>query len=126
MQKKVVIKGKVEKKDKKKFKVKAHKKHEVDFEIEIEEDGDYEVEKLSVDDLPKEIEGKPITWLNHFAVKKAGKYIKQKYKVKIQGLGNKRVVIVDTSNNGAPYFYTDPVENDTLMLFDGDPGIGHT
>ena len=126
MQPKVVIQGKVEKKDNKKFKVKAHKNDEVDIDIEIDDDGDYEVEKLSVDGLPETIEDKPIKWLNNFAIKKAGNYINQRYKVKIPGLGSGRVVLVDNNSHGNPYFYTGPVEDDTLILSDGDPAIGKT
>lgn len=132
MQKKVVL-GKVEKvKDKdgkinkKKFKVKKEKKHEVDIEIEIEEDGDYEVEKLSVEGLPAEIDGKPITWLNNFAIKKAGSYINQRYKIKVPGLVSGRVVILDNNSHGIPHMYVGPVEDETIVLSDGDPGVGIT
>ena len=129
MNSKAVIKDKVVKdsNSKKKFKIKAHKRKEVDIEIEVVEDGNYEVEKLSVDGLPETIDGHPITWLNNFAIKKkAGDYINQRYKIKIPGLGNKRVVILDNNSHGNPYFYTGPVENDTFELSDGDPAVGHT
>ena len=128
MNSKVVIKDKVEKdkNSKKKFKVKTHKKDEVEIEIEVVEDGSYEVEKLSVEGLPETIEGQPITWLNNFAIKKGGNYINQRYKIKIPGLGSKRVVILDNNSHGTPYFYTGPVENDTFEMSDGDPAIGHT
>ena len=124
---KVVIQDKVEKQSKKKFKVKAHKMdEEVDIEIDIEDDGDYEVEKLSIDNLISTIDGKPITWLNNFAIKKANDYINQRYKVKIPGLSGKKVVIIDNNSHGNPYYYTGPVVNDTIELSDGDPAIGHT
>ena len=124
---KVVVQGKVEKQSNKKFKVKANKKdEEVDIEIEIEDDGDFEVEKLSVDDLPRTINGNSITWLNNFAIKKAGNYINQRYKVKIPGLGNGKVVIIDNNSHGNPYYYTGTVDNDTIELSDGDPAVGKT
>ena len=121
---KVVINDKVEKQGSEKFKVKAHKKGEVDIEIDIEDDGDFEVEKLSVDDLPSTIDGNLIQWLNNFAIKKAGNYINQRYKVKIPGLGKKRVVIIDNNSHDKPYYYTGPVVDDTIELSDGDPAIG--
>jgi len=127
MQPKVVIQGNVEKQNSKKFKVKAHKKdQEVDIDIEIDEEGEYEVEKLSVDNLPQTIDGNKITWLNNFAIKdkKADKYINQSYKVRIPGIGNKTVVLLDNNSNGNPYYYTGPVVNDTIELSDGDPAIG--
>ncbi len=79
MQSKVVVQGKVEKKSNKKYKIKKEKKNEVDIEIDIEEEGNYEVEKLSIDGLPAE---------------------------------------------GVPYIYTGPIEDDTIEMSDGDPGIG--
>ena len=88
MPEKIVVQGKVDK-DKtnnKKFKIKKDKASEVDIDIEIEDDGSYDVDKLSVEGLPTEIEGQAITWLNNFAIKKAGNYINQRYKVKIPGM----------------------------------------
>jgi len=133
MHSKVVVQGKVENKkdndgkiEKRKFKIKKEKDNEVDIDIEVEEDGDYEVEKLSVEGLPTEIEGQAITWLNNFAIKKGGNYINQRYKVVIPGLGNKRVVIIDNNSHGVPSFYTGPTDNDTIVLSDGDPAVGHT
>ena len=126
MQPKVIVKDKVEKQGNKKFKIKAHKKDEVDIDIEIEEEGDYEVDKLSVDGLPETIEGNPIKWLNNFAIKKTGNYINQRYKVKIPGLGRGRVVLIDNNSHGNPFYYTGPVVDDTIELSDGDPAIGTT
>lgn len=129
MQSKVVIQGKVEKHntDKKKFKVKAHKPHEVDADIEIVDDGDFQVDKLSVDDLPAAMsDGAPITWLNNFAIKKGSDYINQRYKVTIAGLGKGRVVLLDGNSAGNPYYFTGPVTNDSIELSDGDPAIGQT
>jgi len=128
MQNKVIIQGKVEKKDKKKFKVKAHKSTELDADIEIVDDGDFIVDKLSVDELPAKMnDGKTdIHWLNNFAIKKGKDYINQTYRVTIPGLGNRPVVIVDNNSNGNPYYFTGPVVDDTIELSDGDPGIGQT
>lgn len=127
MQKKVVVHGKVEKQSNKKFKIKGDKRTEVDTEIEILEDGEYEVEKLSVDELPDTMpDGASIRWLNNFAIKKGKDYINQPYKVTIAGLGKGRVVILDNNSEGKPYYYTGSVVNDTIELSDGDPGIGQT
>ncbi len=63
--KKVLRKKNFKQNQKKKFKIKAHHKKEVGIEIEVMENGDYEIEKLSVDDLPDSIDGHKITWLNN-------------------------------------------------------------
>ena len=126
MQSKVVVPGKVEKKSKKKFKIKKQKNNEIDIEVDIEADGEYDVEKLSVDGLAETIDGKTITWLNNFAIKKGSNYINQRYKVKLPGIGNKKIVIIDNNSHGIPYYYTGPVEDDTITLSDGDPAIGST
>ena len=130
---KVVVQGKVERKqdkdgkeEKRKFKVKADKQYEVDIDIEIEEDGDYEVEKLSVEGLPLTVDEESVTWLNNFAIKKAGNYINQRYIVIVPGISSGRVVLIDNNSHGKPFFYTGPVENDTIILSDGDPAIGKT
>lgn len=126
-QNKVVIPGKVQQDSNRKFKLKKDKTSEVDVDIEIMEDGDYEVDKLSVDGLPSTMyDGNPIRWFNNFAIKKNGQYINQKYKVSIPSLtallGNSRLVIFD--GNGNPYYYTGEIVNDTFDLTDGDPGVG--
>ena len=126
MQNKVVIPGKVQKSSNKKFKIQKHNNSEVDVDIEIEEDGEYEVDKLSVDDLPANMyDGTPIRWFNNFAIKKNGQYINQPYKITIAGLsklGKSRLVIFD--GNGDPYYYTGAIVNDTFEMTDGDPGTG--
>jgi len=126
MQNKVVIPGKVQKDSNKKFKVKKDKNSEVDIDIEIEQDGNYEVEKLSVDGLPAAMgDGTSIRWLNNFAIKKNGQYINQKYKVTIPGLSNRgssRLVIL--SGEKDPYYYTGVITGDTFELTDGDPAGG--
>jgi hypothetical protein len=125
-QNKVVVPGKVQKDSSRKFKIKKDKTSEVDTDIEILEDGNYEVDKLSVDGLPTNMyDGNPIRWFNNFAIKKNGQYINQKYKVTIPGISNMagaRLVIFD--GNGNPYYYTGDIVNDTFELTDGDPATG--
>jgi len=126
MQNKVVIPGKVDKLSNKKFKVKRDKTSEKNAEIDIEEAGDFEVDKLSTDGLPSEMtDGNPIRWFNNFAIKKNGQYISQRYFVNITGLsslGDSRVVIFASSGN--PYYYVGKVIDDTIELTDGDPAVG--
>lgn len=126
-QNKVVVPGKVQKNNSKKFKIQKDKASEVDVDIEIEEDGEYEVDKLSVDGLPTHMyDGNPIRWFNNFAIKKNGQYINQPYKITIQGLvsllGSSKLVIFD--GNGDPYYYTGAIVNDTFEVTDGDPAPG--
>lgn len=126
MQKKVVVSGKVNKSSSKKFRIQKEKGSEVDVDVEIEEDGAFEVDKLSIDDLPTHMhDGNPITWFNNFAIRKNGQYINERYKVKIAGisnLGSSRLVIYD--GNGDPYYYTGAIVDDTFELTDGDPATG--
>lgn len=125
MQNKVVIPGRVDKVNNKKYKIKKDKNSETDLTVEIVDDGDYIVEKLSVDDLPAAMnDGKAIHWFNNFAIKKAGQYINQRFFVTVPGLGNSKVVIFD--GNGDPYYYTGKVTKDTFELTDGDPAVGKT
>lgn len=125
-QNKVVITGRVDKTNNRKFKIRKDKTNEIDVDIDIVEDGDYSVEKLSVDGLPtKMYDGSPIRWFNNFAIKKNGQYINQPFKVTIAGisnLGNSRLVIFD--GNGDPYYYTGAIIDDTFELTDGDPAVG--
>ena len=125
-QKKVVVPGKVQKDSNRKFKIKKDKTSEVDADVEILEDGDYQVDKLSVDSLPTHMhDGYPIRWFNNFSIKKNGQYINQKYKITIPGIsnmGSSRLVIFD--GNGNPYYYTGAIANDTFEMTDGDPGVG--
>src|SRR5260221_5732288 len=125
-QNKVVVSGKVQKNSSKNFKIKKEKDSEIDADIEIVDDGDYEVDKLSVDGLPTNMhDGTPIRWFNNFAIKKNGQYINQKYKITIAGISNMRsskLVIFD--GNGDPYYYTGAIVNDTFELTDGDPAPG--
>lgn len=125
-QNKTVVPDKVQKENNKKYKIKKEKSSEVDIEIDIEEDGDYNVEKLSIDGLPTKMnDGTSIRWFNNFAIKKNGQYINQKFKVKISGIsnmGNSKLVIFD--GNGDPYYYTGVITDDTFELTDGDPAAG--
>jgi hypothetical protein len=114
-QNKVVVSNKVQKNNSKSFKIGKDKPFEIDADIEIDDDGTYEVDKLSVDGLPTAMnDGTPIRWFNNFAIRKNGQYINQKYRVKIAGLsslGKSRVVIFD--GNGNPYYYIGAVVDDT-------------
>lgn len=132
---KKVIAGKVQKNNRKKFKIQKQKDTELDVDIDIEEDGDYEVEKLSVDDLPATfVDDKgnsyPIRWFNNFSIKKNGQYINQSFKVTIAGLSafkaaGKKIVIWDgNTNDGKPWEFSGNVSDDTIELTDGDPGVG--
>ena len=125
-QNKVVVPGKVQKDSNRKFKIKKDKTNEVDADVEILQDGDYQVDKLSVDGLPTHMyDGNPIRWFNNFSIKKNGQYINQKYKITILGISNmgtSRLVIFD--GNGDPYYYTGAIVNDTFEMTDGDPGVG--
>ncbi len=126
MQNKIVVPGKVkkEKDNNKKYKIEKEKGSESDITIDIVEDGDYEVEKLSVDGLPeKMVDGNPIKWINNFSVKKNGQYINQRFFVTIPDIGSSRLIIYD--GNGNPYYYTGEIKNNKFELTDGDPAVGH-
>ncbi len=125
MQNKVVVPGKVkkDKNDPRKYKIEKDKKSESDVTIELTGDGDYDVEKLSVDGLPTAmIDGTPIRWFNNFAIKKNGQYINERFFVTIPNGGSSRLVIFD--GNGNPYYYTGEIKNNTIELTDGDPAGG--
>ena len=125
MQNKVVVPGKVEKdkSNNKKYKINKDKNSESDITIELTGDGEYEVEKLSVDGLPTAMtDGNPIRWFNNFAIKKNGQYINERFFVTIPDGGSSRLVIFD--GNGNPYYYTGEIKNNTIELTDGDPAGG--
>jgi hypothetical protein len=125
MQNKVVVPGKVEKdKDNhKKHTIKANKSDELDLTIELTGDGEYEVEKLSVDGLPTAMtDGNPIHWLNNFHIKKNGKYINERFFITIPNLEKSRLVIL--GSKGDPYYYKGEVKNNTIEVTDGDPAVG--
>lgn len=125
-QEKKVVQGKVQRESNRRFKIIKEKDSEVDVDIEILEDGEYVVEKLSVDGLPSQMyDGNPIRWFNNFAIQKNGQYINQRYRVTIPGisnLGKSRLVIFD--GNGDPYYYTGAIVDDTFEMTDGDPATG--
>ncbi|CAG1003963.1 hypothetical protein ANAEL_03195 [Anaerolineales bacterium] len=126
MENKVIIPGKVDK-DKsnpKKYKVKKDKASESDVEIKVTGEGDYDVEKLSVDGLPEKMpDGTPIRWFNNFSIKKNGQVIQEKYFVTIPPLEkSSRLVILDST--GQPYYYKGEIKDNTFELTDGDPGVG--
>lgn len=123
MQNKIVVPGKVDRLSNKKFKIKKDQASEIDADVEIVEDGDYEVQKLSVEGLPTHMpDGIGIRWFNNFSIKKNGQYISQRYSVTIKGLSSARVVIV--GGDGDPYYYAGSAKDDTIELTDGDPGVG--
>ena len=126
---KVTVPGKVQKdkNNNKKFKVeKGDQPNEVDIEIEVVDDGDYEVDKLQMQGLPTQINGTAIRWFNNFSIKhKGGGYINQRYKVTIPGLSNRgssRLVIYN--GKGVLSYYEGTIVGDTFELTDGDPGVG--
>jgi len=126
MEKKVIVPGKVEKGkvNPKKYKIEKDKASESDVEIEVTGDGDYDVEKLSVDGLPEKMpDGTPIRWFNNFIIKKNGQVINEKYFVTIPPLEkSSRLVIIDSK--GVPYYYEGEIKDNTFELTDGDPGTG--
>ena len=125
------VPGKVKKESDKKFKVEKDKTSEVDIDIDMLVDGNYEVDKLALNGLPTEYpqpDGKsiPIVWYNNFSIKLNGQYVKQTYKVKISGVskrGDSILVIYD--NTKGLHEYKGSIVDDTIELPDGDPGIGH-
>ncbi len=122
---KKVVPGKVEqeKGNRKKFKIFKDKNHESDISIEVLGEGEYLVEKLSVEGLPETMnDGKKIRWFTNFSVKKGNAYINEKFYVSIPDGGASRLVIYD--GNGNPYYYTGEIKNNTFVLTDGDPAAG--
>jgi hypothetical protein len=107
------------------FQIEKVKNTETDITVDIEAEGNYDVEKLDVDVLPRKFDGKTIVWFNNFSIKRGGQYIKQKYTVTIPDLRGVHPVICDGS--GKVFYYEGEIENgDTITLTDGDPGIGKT
>jgi len=133
---KTPVPGKANKKDpnnNRKYKIDKEKGTEIDIEVEIEEDGNYTVTKLSIDGLDTQLaDGSQITWLNNFEIKENNSPINKAYKIKIPGLsamitGGKRLVIQDGNrNNSKPYIHNVPVTDDTFDFTDGDPAVGTT
>ena len=131
---KTPVPGKAHKKDPNNnriYKIDKVKATEVEIEIDIEEDGDYTVTKLSVDGLDTQFpDGSPITWLNNFEIKENNRPINKPYKIKVPGLSamiaaGKKLVLQDGNrNNSKPYLHDVPVTNDTFDFSDGDPAVG--
>lgn len=122
MQKKRPVKGKVKKLNAGKFEIEKGTPGETNLTIELSDDGDYTVEKLEVEDLPKNMpDGRKIQWFNNFEIKTNGKPIN--YSVTIPGLVGKTKVVV-CGSDGIPT-EIDAV-NGVIRLTDGDPGIGKT
>ena len=123
MQNKSIIAGKVEKHTNKKQTIKKNLDQEYDLVVEVEEDGEYDFQKLSLDGLPTEMhDGAQIRWLNNFFIKKNRQYINQKFFVTIPDIQGSRLVIYD--GNGDPYYYTGTITKNTFELTDGDPAVG--
>lgn len=124
MQKKKPVSGKTKKINGRKFEVeKGNEAGEFDLTIELFEDGDYTVEKLELDDLPKTMpDGRSIQWFNNFLIKRNGNPLKQRYSVTIPGIGNTKVVVYDSAEKLTEV----EAVNGRIELTDGDPGIGKT
>lgn len=129
---KIVVPDKVrrDKNNNKKFKIeKGNQPNEVDIEIDILGTGNYDVDKLKVDDVEKEYpqmpDGKPIRWLNNFSIKQNGRYIQQTYKVTIPGLSKRgdSILVIYSEADGL-YPYQGKIDGDTFELSDGDPATG--
>jgi hypothetical protein len=129
---KIVVPDKVrrDKNNNKKFKIeKGNQPNEVDIEIDILGTGNYDVDKLKVDDVEKEYpqmpDGKPIRWLNNFSIKQNGRYIQQTYKVTVPGLSKRgdSILVIYSEADGL-YPYDGKIEGDTFELSDGDPATG--
>ena len=129
------VSGKVKDQGNGKYKIdKGNGPDEVDIDIDLHGAGTYEVDKLETDTLPKSIDGpdgKPISirWFNNFSIQENKKYIKKKYNVTIPGLQVKlkekdsKLVIYSDTHDPKLYYYG-PVDSDTFVLEDGDPGGG--
>jgi hypothetical protein len=104
---------------------------EVDLDLELP-GGQYTVEKLETETLPKRIPDEPggtlIRWFNNFSIQENNKYIKKKYKVKIPNLHEKlkdsKLVIYSDTHVPKLYYYEGTIDGDTFELEDGDPGAG--
>lgn len=132
------VDGKVDKFGKGRFKIKKEKASEEDIDIDVIDVGenDFEAQKLSLDDLPTQLDpndpaSPSITWVNNFVIKfKNGGPINQSYTVRIPGSSTwksqgKSLVLFDgNSHGGKPWLYPSSIVDDTIELTDGDPAIG--
>lgn len=123
------ITGKVQKdnNNRKKFKVLKSDQalaHEVDVDIEVEADGDYQVERLTLPDASVKFNGQAVRWFTNFSIKENGNHINKSYKVTIKDLSAK----LGSSQLVVYYGSGDPVEishdGDTFTLTNGDPAPG--
>ena len=132
------VDGKVDKFGRGRFKIKKEKASEEDIDIDVIDVGenDFEAQKLSLDDLPTQLDpndpaSPSITWVNNFVIKfKNGGPINQSYTVRIPGSSTwksqgKSLVLFDgNSHGGKPWLYPSSIVDDTIELTDGDPAIG--
>ena len=132
-QDKVPGKAKKEGDGNRRYKIEPAEPDEVELELELLEGGNYEVEKLETESLPRrmpEPDNKTIQWFNNFSIKEHGRYISKPYKVKIPNLReklklkNSRVVIYSDTHDPKLYYYEGGLDGDTLELNDGDPATG--
>lgn len=132
-QDKVPGKAKKEGDGNRRYKIETSEPQEVEIDIDLLEDGDYEVEKLETESLPTNMpapDNKSIRWFNNFSIKEKGKYIKKRYKVTIPGLEQKlkekdsKLVIYSDTHTPKLYYYDGTIEGDTFELTDGDPANG--
>jgi hypothetical protein len=131
-----VIQGNSEKLNKKEFRAKKHpdKKDEQDIFIIFQTEVEHVIEKLSTDELPAIIDGKPVTWINNFWVKDtAGNYVNGvKYSVLLPPLPAGAQLVYHDGNK-LSYFtgqIKDRVYNKKnlkeIEFSIGDPAIGWT
>jgi hypothetical protein len=131
------IAGKVQKDkaNRKKFKIlkSDHPQEiEVDVDIEVVADGDYQVERLTLPDASikfydgKSPDGISIRWFTNFSIKENGNNIKKPYRVTIPGLAAKLAErnsqLVVYYGSGSPVAITS--NGDSFDLTDGDPSPG--
>ena len=96
--KKILVRGKVDTKDERIFTVGKSARSEEKVVLDFGRKVEYQVVKLSIRGLPRRApDGKPITWINNFAVigtnKKALKRVR--YTVYLRGRTNKTFVYYD-------------------------------
>jgi hypothetical protein len=114
------------------YKIESAEPSEVEIEIDLLEDGDYEVDKLETESLPTHMDDKtPIHWFNNFSIRQNRAYIKKPYVVRIPHLREKlkekdsKLVIYSDTHDPKLYYYEGSIEEDTFELTDGDPAVGH-
>lgn len=130
MAKQASVPGKVQKLSNTRFRIEADGPGEVDVDLDLLVDGNYEVDKLETNTLPTNMpppENTPIRWFNNFSIKQDGQYINQRYLVTIPDLltllGKSKLVIYSDTHDPKLYDYG-TITSDTFELTDGDPGSG--